>query len=156
MLESKIIMDIRELREGELPELLDLYKHLHEEDDILPANEVVDGIWKDITDSENFRYFGVFTDDGHLLSSCTISIIPNLTRGARPYGLIENVVTSKKERRKGFGTKLLQHVQEAAWDVGCYKVMLLTGRKDESTLRFYEKAGFHPHVKTGFISYPPE
>jgi len=29
--------------------------------------------------------------------------------------------------------------------------MLMTGRKEESTLQFYEKAGFHKGEKTAFI-----
>ncbi|MEE0157694.1 MAG: hypothetical protein UER27_10665 [Acutalibacteraceae bacterium] len=34
---------------------------------------------------------------------------------------------------------------------GCYKVMLLTGSKQESTLRFYERCGFDRHAKTAFL-----
>jgi GNAT superfamily N-acetyltransferase len=94
--------------------------------------------------------------EGALVASCTLTIIPNLTRGARPYGLIENVITHVDYRRRGFGTKLLQHALGVAWDHACYKVMLLTGRKDEGVFRFYKEAGFQRGLKTGFIAYPPE
>jgi GNAT superfamily N-acetyltransferase len=96
----------------------------------------------------------VVEDTGRLVASCTLVIIPNLTRGARPYGLIENVVTHVDYRRQGIATRLLQQALEIAWEAGCYKVMLLTGRKDEATLRFYEKAGFHRGEKTGFVATP--
>jgi len=33
--------------------------------------------------------------------------------------------------------------------------MLLTGREDEATLRFHERAGFKRSVKTDFVAYPP-
>ena len=36
----------------------------------------------------------------------------------------------------------------------CYKVMLLTGRKDESTFRFYESAGFDRNAKQAFVATP--
>ena len=37
-----------------------------------------------------------------------------------------------------------------AWSRNCYKVMLLTGRKNEATYRFYESAGFDRHAKQAF------
>jgi hypothetical protein len=36
-----------------------------------------------------------------------------------------------------------------AWELDCYKVMLLTGSKDPATLGFYQSAGFE-QTKTGF------
>ena len=92
--------------------------------------------------------------EGQLATSCTLVIIPNLTRGARPYGLIENVVTHAEYRQRGIGTRLLRHALQIAWEQNCYKVMLLTGRQDEATLRFYEKAGFQRGLKTGVIAKP--
>ena len=43
-----------------------------------------------------------------------------------------------------------------AWRERCYKVMLMTGRKDEHTLRFYEQAGFDRHGKQAFVAKPPQ
>jgi hypothetical protein len=41
-----------------------------------------------------------------------------------------------------------------AWAARCYKVVLLTGRKDEATLRFYEAAGFDGNAKQAFVAKP--
>jgi GNAT superfamily N-acetyltransferase len=87
---------------------------------------------------------------GHdLVASCTLIVIPNLTRGGKPYALIENVVTDARHRGQGYGTRILHAAAKAAWDAGCYKVMLMTGSKQPSTLKFYENAGFE-QTKTGF------
>ena len=84
-----------------------------------------------------------------LVTSCTLIVIPNLTRGGKPYALIENVVTNALHRGRGYGTRILRAAVAAAWEAGCYKVMLLTGSKQPSTLKFYENAGFE-QTKTGF------
>ena len=146
-------MMIREMQESELPDLLGLYGHLHTSDDPLPAQDVVDGVWRQIQERPDLVYFGAFVD-GALVSTCTLSIIPNLTRGCRPYGVIENVVTAPAFRRQGFARAALQHALDQAWSRGCYKVMLLTGRKDEQTYRFYESAGFDRHAKQAFLAKP--
>lgn len=146
-------MEIREIEENELNELLDLYSHLHSSDDPLPRIDVVSAIWREIRASPNIKYFGLYVD-GRLVSSCTISIIPNLTRGCRPYGVIENIVTHKDFRRKCYGRDILVHALEYAWSRDCYKVMLQTGRKDEATFRFYESVGFDRHEKQAFLARP--
>lgn len=35
----------------------------------------------------------------------------------------------------------------------CYKMMLLTGSKEESTLNFYRNAGYNSSDKTAFIQW---
>ena len=40
-----------------------------------------------------------------------------------------------------------------AEEENCYKMMLLTGSKEESTLQFYEKAGYNRKDKTAFIQW---
>jgi GNAT superfamily N-acetyltransferase len=148
-------MDIqfRLVREDELPLLLDLLTHLNPDDCPLPADDIVHQVWNDFLTDPKIQCM-VGETDGRLVASCTLIIVPNLTRGARPYGLIENVVTHADYRQRGIGTSLLRYALQVAWDKDCYKVMLLTGRKQEETLRFYEKAGFQRGVKTGFIAKP--
>ncbi len=85
-----------------------------------------------------------------LLSSCTLAIVPNLSRGGRSYGVIENVVTHADYRRRGLGRQVLLHALGVAWQADCYKVHLATGSKQETTLRFYAGAGFQPGGKTYF------
>jgi ribosomal protein S18 acetylase RimI-like enzyme len=76
-----------------------------------------------------------------------LAITPDLTRGCRPYGLIENVVTHAAHRRRGYGRQVLAHALSDAGQHGCCKVMLMTGRKDEAIYRFYESLGFRRDSK---------
>ena len=146
-------MEIRELALSELNALLDLYTHMHDADAPLPDRERVETLWQEIQASPYFKYFGAFVTN-KLVSSCTLSIIPNLTRGCRPYGLIENVVSHSDFRQRGLGRALLKHTLAYAWGCNCYKVMLLTGRKNEAVYRFYEGAGFDRNAKQAFIAKP--
>lgn len=145
---------IRSLVSNDLASLLRLYRFLNPRDPVLAeASPVVHDHWEAILRDERLVYFGGEID-GLLVSTCTLCIVPNFTRGMRPYGVIENVVTDPAHRKKGLGTAVLRHALAYCWDQGCYKVMLETGSKREETLRFYEQAGFERGVKTGFVAYP--
>jgi GNAT superfamily N-acetyltransferase len=147
-------MMIRELAGHDLGDLLALYAHLHRQDATLPDETAVQGVWREILENQHHRIFGGHVGDT-LVSSCALTIVPNLTRGCRPYGLIENVVTHAAHRNRGYGKAILAYALDHAWAAGCYKVMLLTGKQDEATLRFYEAAGFDGDEKRGFIAKPP-
>ena len=146
-------MDIREIQSHELQLLLGLYAHLHERDDQAASAAVAEAVWAEVLANPRIKYFGGFAS-GSLVSSCTLTVIPNLTRACRPYGVIENVVTHAMYRGQGWGRAVLAHALGDAWRQNCYKVMLLTGRKDEATLRFYEHAGFDQHDKQAFVAKP--
>jgi GNAT superfamily N-acetyltransferase len=86
-----------------------------------------------------------------VVSSCYLNIIPNLTRNTRLYAVIENVITDQNYRNRGIGKAIMQYAINRTWEAGCYKVMLLTGRKEESTLEFYKSCGLESGLKTAFI-----
>ena len=87
--------------------------------------------------------------NGEALTTCTLIVVPNLSRGGRPYAVIENVVTHPDHRGKGLGKAILDAACERAWRNECYKVMLSTGSKRTAILSFYESAGFE-QSRTGF------
>ena len=91
--------------------------------------------------------------DNKIVSSCVCVIIPNLTRNVRPYAIIENVVTHKDYRGKGYASECLAYVKEIAKKEKCYKMMLLTGSKKESTMEFYKSAGYNCSDKTAFVQW---
>ena len=95
----------------------------------------------------------VWEEDGKIVSSCVCVIIPNLSRGVRPYAFVENVVTHADYRGKGYATACLNYARELARNANCYKMMLLTGSKSPRTLAFYVGAGYNSSDKTAFIQW---
>ena len=144
-------MTIREIARSDLEHVLKLYMQLH--DNPLPDQlERIQSIWESILSDSN-HHIVVADSDGKIVSSCVCVIIPNLTRGQRPYALIENVITDKKYRKRGLATACLNYAKEIAQRERCYKIMLLTGAKDDGTIRFYEQAGYNKKDKTAFIQW---
>ena len=145
-----MIEKVRLIKEDELNSLLPLYAYLNLDDPVLEVDEVLKKHWNEIISNPDYFYL-VAEEDGILVSTCNLTVIRNLTREARPYGLIENVVTHPDYRKRGYGTAVLKKAVEIARERGCYKVMLLTSQKDDNTLDFYQQAGFSQKEKTGFI-----
>lgn len=143
-------LEIREVVTSDLSDLLFLYAHLHPEPS--PKPDQVERAWSAILSDPNHHVL-LGLEEGRPVSSCVLVVIPNLTRNARPYALIENVVTHPDFRGGGRATAVLRRAASLAEEANCYKIMLLTGRKDASTLRFYQNAGFNSEDKTAFIRW---
>ncbi len=145
------VLKTREVEENDLSGLLSLYTQLH--DNAFPdIEENLIGLWKDIL-SDPQHHIIVGCVDDKIIASCVIIIIKNLTNNQRAYALIENVITDESYRNKGYATDVLNYAKEIAIKNDCYKIMLMTGSKQESTMRFYEKAGYNKNDKTAFIQW---
>lgn len=140
-------MIVRVAAREDIPHLLQLYRHLNPDD----AETALDDAVAHWTQLKLYPHSDIFVGcvNDQLVASCTLVVVPNLTRGGAPYALIENVVTHADYRRKGYGKGVLHAAIEAAWRAGCYKAMLLTGSKEPGVLAFYGDVGFE-QSKTGF------
>lgn len=142
---------IREAIEADLDGLLSLYTHLHDNPIPDKTEELLD-LWRRILRDEQHHII-VAEEDGRIVSSCVCVIILNLTRRQRPYAVIENVITDPAYRGCGLATACLNYAREIARRENCYKMMLMTGSKDEHTIRFYERAGYNRKDKTAFVQW---
>lgn len=142
---------IREITDSDFDGLMRLYMQLHDNPMPEQTEEIME-LWYRILNDKNHHII-VAEVGGEIVSSCVCVIIPNLTHGQRPYAFVENVITDEKHRKQGLATACLNYAKEIAESENCYKIMLLTGSKLESTLNFYERAGYNRNDKTAFIQW---
>ena len=145
-------MEIREANEKDVEGLMELYmKHLT---NYPPKEEQKEEEWgKLITEIKNNNDYHLIVGivNGKIVCSVTLIVIRNLTHNLRPYSVMENVVTHAEYRNKGYASTLIEYASEISYKEKCYKIMLMTGSKKESTLNFYKQNGFSSDEKTAFI-----
>lgn len=149
---TALVLPTRAAALGDLPALLALYRQLNPEDPV-PEDARSKATFEAMLRHPGLTVF-IVESDGVVVATCTLSVILNLSRGTQSYGLIENVVTDAAHRGRGFGRAVLNAAVASAWRQDCYKVMLMTGSRKESTLRFYDNSGF-TRDKTAFTIRRP-
>lgn len=142
---------IREIQDTDFDSLMELYMQLHDNPMPDKTPEIME-LWKRILEDKDHHII-VAEEDGRIVSSCVCVIIPNLTHNQQPYAFVENVVTDERYRKRGLATQCLDYAKQIAEKENCYKIMLLTGSKEESTLEFYRQAGYNSEDKTAFIRW---
>lgn len=142
---------IREIKDTDFDSLMELYMQLHDNPMPDKTPEILE-LWRRILEDKDHHII-VAEEDGRIVSSCVCVIIPNLTHNQQPYAFVENVITDAMYRKRGLATECLNYAKKIAQNENCYKIMLLTGSKKESTLDFYRQAGYNSEDKTAFIQW---
>ena len=144
---------IRPARADDFDAVMRLYRQLLPDDPVL-----VDGsdraAFETILRTPGLTLF-VLERDGALVASTYLNEIPNISRSASPYAVVENVIVDESLRGRGLGREIMAATLEAAWAAGCYKAMLATGSKNPATHAFYLACGFVAGAKTSYLARPP-
>ena len=98
--------------------------------------------------------FGAFLDE-ELAGMLTLHVLPNVTWGARPYALVEKVITASRFRRQGIGRQLMAHAIDQAWQADTYMIMSMTGKR-RAAKGFYEAVGFSAEDKFAMVIRKPD
>lgn len=146
---------VRRAVSNDLAGVLALYRELRPHDpELAPdaAREAFDGLT-----ARNDDVHVVVCELGQtLVATCMLAIVPNLACGARPFGIIEHVVTLSTHRGQGYGRRVLEHALDIAWSGRCCKVVLLSGTQRTDAHRLYVSVGFVGNVESGFVVKPKD
>lgn len=137
----------------DLEALLDLFRVSEVSSTVQPI-ELAQRVWRQMIDHDGVTVF-VSETEGKLVATCTLITAPNLLRNGHGHGFLENVITHPAFRGKGHGRAAVQSALSKAWAVGCYHVLLQSGRKDPQVRSFYERCGFEPGLRVGYVARCP-
>jgi len=146
----RVTITTRPASEVDVPALLALYAELHPDDPALSTRTALDA-WRAI-EAQTGRVVFLAESDGVVVGTIDCVTLPNLTRGARPFMLVENVVVTAGHRRSGVGAALLEAAFALARHTHCYKIQLLSRVSREAAHAFYESLGFRA-VAQGYRLY---
>jgi GNAT superfamily N-acetyltransferase len=140
-------------RVSDLPRLLALFA-ASEVSAAAQSPARVESIWHATLEQEGIAVF--VSDDGdRIAATCMLITAPNLLRGGRRHGFLENVVTHPSLRGRGYGKAVVQAALTHAWAKDCYHVLMQSGRADPRVHAFYEGLGFRPGLRVAYVAERP-
>jgi GNAT superfamily N-acetyltransferase len=138
---------------ADLVPLLDLFRASEVSSPAEPI-ERAEQIWLETLCSNGVAVF-VSAKGARIAASCMLISAPNLLRAGGQHGFLENVVTHPEFRGHGHGRAVVDAALAEAWRRNCYHVLMQSGRKDPQVHRFYERCGFEPGLRTGYVARRP-
>jgi GNAT superfamily N-acetyltransferase len=142
--------EIRLAKESDLPRILELYHELSmittkAEQHLSTSGDDYRRVFAEISGNPR-RELLVAEYEGEVVGTVALFIIPNLSHGATPYALVENLVVNHKYRRKGIGKKLMEYTIVRARQEGCHRIELCSSKGRKEAHRLYRSVGFKPEA----------
>ena len=116
--------------------------------------ERAEQIWLEMLSCDGVAVF-VSTVDAQIAATCMLITAPNLLRGGRRHGFLENVVTHPDFQGLGHGRAVVGAALTTAWSRDCHHVLMQSGRQDPRVHRFYQRCGFEPGLRVGYVARRP-
>src|SRR5579871_1930659 len=144
---------VRLAREGDLESLLELFARSEVSAHVQPI-ERARAIWAETLACDATDVF-VAVEGERVAATCMLITAPNLLRGGRRHGILENVVSHPDFRRGGYGRAVVEAALQVAWDRDCFHVLMQSGRQDPAVHQFYKGRGFLPGLRTAYAIHNP-
>jgi len=116
--------------------------------------ERAERIWAEMLARKGLAVF-VSDAESRIVATCMLITAPNLLRGGRQFGIVENVATHPDFQGRGHGRAVIDAALAEAWKQDCHQVLLQSGRADPNVHRFYENCGFVPGLRTAYCARRP-
>jgi GNAT superfamily N-acetyltransferase len=138
---------------ADLASLLQLFRFAEVSSSAEPMQRA-ERIWLEMLSHDGVAVF-VSAVDKRIVATCMLITAPNILRGGQSHGFLENVVTHPEFQGRGHGRAVVEAALAAAWSKNCYHVLLQSGRKDPRVHRFYQRCGFEPGLRVGYVARRP-
>lgn len=132
----------REARRGDVPAIVALLRDdpLGAERETAPDGDYLAAFDRIAASSDTVLVVG--EDEGRVVATFTLSILPGLSRGGASRALVEAVRVASDRRSRGIGARLMADAEERARAAGCAMIQLTTDRTRTEAHRFYERLGY--------------
>ena len=97
----------------------------------------------------------VAEENGEVVSTTVLAILPGFARGISSFAVVEYVVVDEKKRSRGIGKALMDYCKERAKEAGCYKIMLTSDKRRDRAHKFYRSLGFEASAEGFRYYFPP-
>lgn len=135
---------------SDLSALLDLFAASEVSRTVEPG-ERAERTWQETLEHPGVHVF-VSDECGIVVATCMLVTAPNLLRGGRRHGFLENVVSHPGHRGLGHGRAVVGAALARAWADDCHHVLMQSGRADPRVHAFYEGLGFVPGLRIGYVA----
>lgn len=143
-MEQKETLIMRVALQSDLPDVLELYAQLGQDDgSILDLSEAT-RIFNIMKTYPDYRVYLAVLDE-KAVGTFTLLIMDNIAHKGAKSAVLEDVVVSETLRGKGVGTLMMDYAGKLAKQKGCYKLAFSSNKNRTDAHRFYEKLGFEQH-----------
>lgn len=143
-MEQKETLIMRVALQSDLPDVLELYAQLGQDDgSILDLSEAT-RIFNIMKTYPDYRVYLAVLDE-KTVGTFTLLIMDNIAHKGAKSAVLEDVVVSETLRGKGVGTLMMDYAGKLAKQKGCYKLAFSSNKNRTDAHRFYEKLGFERH-----------
>jgi GNAT superfamily N-acetyltransferase len=144
---------VRLATEKDIPRILELYRQLsfNPTEHRSPSVAECQQVFQKMSTLPGYELL-VAEEDGKVVGSTVLAILPGFAHGTSPFAVVEYVVVDEKHRSRGIGKLLMAYVIARAKKAGCYKIMLTSDKRRKQAHEFYRSLGFEASAH-GFRLY---
>jgi len=146
---------IRLATKEDIPRIQELYLQMAHTppppDTPRPSTEEYQRVFKEMKSVPGYELM-IAEEDGEILGTTALVILPGIAHGISPFAVVEYVVVDEKCRRRGIGKQLMEYCIDKAKKAGCYKIMLTSDKRRTEAHEFYRSLGFEASAH-GFRLY---
>jgi GNAT superfamily N-acetyltransferase len=134
---------IRPVRSEDVPVLCDLLGDLFEIEADFSADrrKQENGLRLLLEDRSGRSKVFVAVHGGRVIGMCSVQVVISTAEG-KPAAIMEDVVVKREHRGSGFGTALVEAVQEWCLERGITRVQVLADKDNLQALTFYANKGW--------------